>query len=155
MRMMIVAALSLALGGPVSAQTCVRPSGWAKPERHAAARLPGFRFALKPDTSHLLQLHPQLSVVLPVKPPKPARRGRHAGLAALDVAKAGKLDVLLSDRAYVDLVRSGKALRSTAHDRLGCGGIFKRVSFDVQPGRYIVQLTDSEAKSIRIATIAH
>ncbi|HEV2567522.1 hypothetical protein [Sphingomonas sp.] len=149
----VAAWVLLAAASPAFAQKCPEPLGWDAPERHVATRAPNFRFALKPDSSHLLQLYPQLSVVLAVKPPKPARRGDHAGLAALDIAKAGRLDVLLSERAYIDLVYRGKPLRSVEHGRLQCNGIFKRVSFDVQPGRHIVQLTSSEAKAIRLATI--
>lgn len=145
----------LGAASPAVAQQCPDPVGWDAPERHAAARAPDFRFALKPDTAHQLQLYPQTSVKLAVAPPVPAKRGSFAGLAALDVARSGTLDVLLSDRAYVDLISRGKALKSVAHGHLACNGIDKYVTFDVAPGRHIVQLTGGEAKSVRLATISH
>jgi hypothetical protein len=117
------------------------------------AKAPNFRFALKTDSSHQLQLLPQKEVKLASANRRKATPGSFAGLAALDVARAGTLDVLLSARAYVDLIRDGRPLPSASHGRLECGGIFKRVSFTVRPGRYAVQLTESEARSIRLATI--
>ena len=150
----LVAAFVLgSVSAPALSQACPRPAGWAKPARHLTAAQPRFRFALKPDSSAELALRPVRSVTLATK--KPGRTSGYAGLAAIDVAKAGKLDVLLSERAYVDLVRNGQPLKSAAHGRKNCNGIFKSVSFDVAPGRYIVQISDSEAKTLRIATISH
>lgn len=142
----------LAASTAAFAQPCPQPTGWAVPERHAAAVAPGFRFALKADTSHQLQLAPHQRVKLAAPNGRKAPSG-FAGLAAIDVTRPGTLDVLLSSRAYVDLVRDGKALKTTAHGQLKCGGIFKRVSFEVTPGRHALQLTESEAQSIRVATM--
>ena len=148
-----LATLTLAAATPAVAQPCPQPVGWAAPERHAAAKAPNFRFALKPDSSHQLQLLPQREVTLSTASGRKAAPRAFAGLAAIDVTRAGTLDVLLSSRAYVDLVRNGKALPSAAHRQLKCGGISKLVSFTVTPGRYALQLTDSEARSIRVATL--
>ncbi|NNM76303.1 hypothetical protein HJG53_05225 [Sphingomonas sp. ID1715] len=151
----LVVAASVAISAPALAEACPEPAGWAVPERHAAARVPSFRFALKPETAHQLQLLPSGQVKLATGNARKPAVGGYAGLAAIDVAQAGTLDVLLSGKAYVDLVRDGKTVVASAHRHLGCGGIFKRVSFEVVPGRYIVQLTNSAARSVRLATIAH
>ncbi len=135
---------------PTLAQNCPRPQGWDKPARHVAARAPNLRFALKPNSSAQLQLHPEPAVVVPLKKDRARQPREYAGLAALDVAKAGKLEVTLSDRAYVDLIRDGRTLNSTAHGHKGCGGMAKSVGFDVIPGRYLVQIVDSPARSVRI-----
>jgi hypothetical protein len=153
LRHLFVAALLSSLSAPALAQECPRPEGWAKPARHAAARLPRFRFGLKPNTSALLELNVQRSVVLATKEGKEGWLDRYAGLAALDVEKPGRIDVLLSNRAYVDLVKDGQTLKSVDHGRLNCNGIFKRVSFDVQPGRHALQITGSQAKFVRVATV--
>jgi hypothetical protein len=152
-RSLALASFAFVVSAPAVAQNCPQPVGWAAPERHAAAKVPNFRFALKTDSSHQLQLVPQSEVKLAAANARKAERGKFGGLAALDVARAGTLDVLLSARAYVDLVRNGKALSSVSHAQLKCGGIFKRVSFTVTPGRYTVQLTESEERSIRFATV--
>lgn len=151
----LLAAFLLTFAGPALAQQCPQPQGWSKPERHAAARLPRFRFALKPDTTAQLDLLVQRSVVLATKEGKEGWMDRFAGLAAIDVEKAGKLEVLLSDRAYIDLVRDGTTLQSVDHRRVNCNGIYKSVSFDVLPGRYALQITGSGARSIRVATLFH
>ena len=96
----------------------------------------------------------QRSVVLATKDGKQGWMDRYAGLAALDVVKPGRIDVLLSNQAYVDLVKDGQTLKSVDHGRVNCNGIFKRVSFDVQPGRHALQITGSQAKFVRVATIS-
>ena len=147
-RVLVIFAIA-AVASPVLAQPCPQPAGWAAPERHSAAVTPSFRFASKPDTSHQLQLAPHNKVKLAAAKGRKAASGAYAGLAAIDVTRRGTLDVLLSSRAYVDLVRAGKALPSQAHGHVRCQGIFKRVSFAVTPGRYALQLTESDARSIR------
>ena len=153
MRVSIVASLLMAWSGQAAAQACPEPTGWAVPTRHVAAKNARLRFALEPDSSAQLELHVQRSVQLATKEGKSGWMNRFAGLAAVDVTKAGKLDVLLSQRAYVDLVRDGRTMQSTEHRRAKCSGIHKVVTFDVEPGRYVVQLTDSQARSIRLATV--
>lgn len=154
-RRFLAAALLAGLGGEALAQQqCPQPEGWAKPARHAAARLPRFRFALKTNSSSQLDLLVQRSVVLATKEGKSGWMDRFAGLAAIDVEKSGKLDVLLSNRAYVDLVKDGTTLRSTDLRRLNCNGIAKSVTFDVQPGRHVLQITGSQSRTIRVATLA-
>jgi hypothetical protein len=153
MRTSVIVALLVALSGQAAAQTCPAPEGWAKPARHVAAENPRMRFALEPNSSAQLELHVQRSVVLATKQGKPGWMNRFAGLAAIDVKKAGKLDVALSSRAYVDLVRDGRTLQSVDHRRANCSGVSKVVTFDVEPGRYIVQIADSQARSIRLGTI--
>lgn len=152
MRSLIIASLLLAWGGQAAAQTCPTPEGWTTPSRHVSAKNPRLRFALEPDSSAQLELHVQRSVVLATKEGKPGWMDRFAGLAAVDVQKAGKLDVALSSRAYVDLVRDGRTLQSVEHRRVNCNGVFKVVTFDVEPGRYIVQVADSQARAIKVGT---
>lgn len=153
-RRLFAIALVAGLTAPAMAQECPRPEGWAKPARHASARLPRFRFGLKPNSSALLELHVQRSVVLATKEGKSGWMNRYAGLAALDVDKPGRIDVLLSNRAHVDLVKDGQTLKSVDHRRAKCKGIYKVVGFDVQPGRHTVQITDSQAKFVKVAMVA-
>lgn len=152
--MRTVAVLALLVATPAFAQTCPSPSGWAKPTRHLAARVPEMKFALATGTSTEIGLLPAKDLKLAVAGQRPPRPGSTAGLAALDVGKPGKLDVLLSNAAYVDLVRDGRTLKSSAHtDFKTCPGLRKSVSFDVVPGRYIVQLTNAAGKSVKMATL--
>ena len=127
-------------------------SGWDKPIRHVAARAAEMKFALAPNTATRLRLIRADRVKLAT--PSRATRGTSAGLAALDVPRAGTLDVVLSNASYVDLVRDGKPLRSTAHRMTtGCKGMRKAVSFAVVPGRYVVQLTGAPQASVVMGTV--
>ena len=137
---------------PAAAQTCPSPAGWAKPTRHLAARAPEMKFVLATGTSTEIGL--LSATVVAVTGARPPRPGSTAGLAALDVGKPGKLDVLLSNTTYVDMVRDGRILKSSGHtDYKACPGLRKSVSFEVVPGRYIVQLTNAADKSVRMATV--
>jgi hypothetical protein len=152
--MRTLAVLTLLVATPAFAQTCPSPVGWSKPTRHLAARAPDMKFALATGTSNQIGLLPANAVKLAVKGERPLKPGSTAGLAALDVTKAGKLDVILSNATYVDLVRDGRTLKSTGHtDLKTCPGLRKAVAFDVVPGRYIVQLTNAPEKSVRMATV--
>lgn len=142
--------LALMLAGPAVAADCPNPAGWAKPEQHRAARSPDLKFALKPDASYELALLPQDQVKFAVGE---VRRKGLAGVAAIDVPKAGTLTVMAGNRTFVDLVRDGKALDLSgepAHP--DCPGVRKALTFKVSPGRYVLQLSGSEDATVRLAT---
>ncbi len=148
--------LALIVTSPAVAQTCPSPAGWTTPVRHLAARTPDLKFALSTDTSNEIGLLPSGQVRFAAPSGRPARPETTAGLAAMDVKKAGTLDVILSTPVYVDLVRDGRVLKSSGHSDLkACPGLRKAVSFAVVPGRYVVQLSDARDKSVRMATVLH
>lgn len=152
--MRVIAVLPLMLATPAFAQTCPAPAGWDAPKKHLAARAPEMKFALTTGTSNQIELRAAKDVTFAVASDRKPGPNTSAGLAGLDVQKAGKLDVILSNRTYVDLVRDGKILKSTGHASLAkCPGFKKLVSFDVQPGRYVVQLNDAPERTVRMATI--
>ncbi|MDB5714489.1 MAG: homogentisate 1,2-dioxygenase [Sphingomonadales bacterium] len=145
----ILVALALTISAPVAAETCAVPEGWDKPTPHLAARKAPFKFGLAVGPATRLTLLPAGEVTPVVGLGHKAKAGTSAGLAALDVSRAGKLDIALSTAAYVDLVSDGKIVASSGH-RHGdaCTGIRKIVTFDVKPGRYVVQLSDAPGTSI-------
>lgn len=150
MRLILVALLAAGAAGPGWAQDCPNPQGWAKAERHLAARTPDMRFALKPGGALRIGLSPPARVKFAAG--RPSRRG-YAGMAAIDVAKPGTLSLATGNSVYVDLVRNGKALPLAREPKTnGCPGIRKMLDFKVLPGRYLVQLSGSPARSVRIAT---
>lgn len=152
--MRIFAVLAFVLASPVMAQTCPAPAGWDAPTKHLAARAPEMKFALATGTSNQLELRGAKDVKFAVASDRKPKANTSAGLAGLDVTKAGKLDVILSNGTYVDLVRDGKILKSVSHASLAsCPGFRKQVTFDVTPGRYVVQLTDAPERTVRMATI--
>jgi len=147
-------ALVLVPATAFAAPACDVPNGWTKPVAHRAATSADMRFALKPGETVALTLVPDAKVKLAASSAhKPKPGPRFAGLAAIDLARARAVTIVLSDKAYVDLVREGKVLTSTAHSDASCGGIAKSVSFTVTPGRYIVQFTDAPAAALKMAVI--
>jgi len=147
---LLIAAILLAGSSPAWAQSCPKPQDWAKPERHLAARAPEMKFGLKPGGTVQIALLPQNEVKFAAG--KATRKG-YAGLAAIDVPKAGTLQLALDNKTYVDLVRSGKPLALAGEPRMkGCHGVPKMLAFKVAPGRYLVQLSGAPGTSIRIAT---
>jgi hypothetical protein len=150
MRVLIAAAVLIAGSGPAWAQGCPKPQDWAKPERHLAARVPEMKFALKPGGTVQIGLVPQEQVRFAAG--KAPRKG-YAGLAAIDVPKAGTLELAVDNKTYVDLVRDGKPLALAGEPKMkGCPGVQKILDFKVAPGRYLVQLSGSPDKSVKIAT---
>ena len=146
----LIAAVLLAGAGPVWAQSCPKPQDWAKPERHLAARAPEMKFGLKPGGTVQIGLLPQAEVKFAAG--KATRKG-YAGLAAIDVPKAGTLQLAVDNKTYVDLVRAGKPLALAGEPKMkGCPGVQKVLDFKVAPGRYLVQLSGSPDKSVKIAT---
>ena len=152
--MRTVAVLTLMMASPLAAQTCPSPAGWNDPVKHIAARLPEMQFALATGTSAQLELRAGKDVKLASPTDRKPGPRTSAGLAAIDVPTAGKLDVILSNSTYVDLVRNGRILKSTSFSMpKDCPGIRKSVTYNVVPGRYIVQLTNAPARSVKMATV--
>ena len=146
----LIAALVLAGSSPAWAQSCPKPQDWAKPERHLAARAPEMKFALKPGGTVQIGLLPQGDVKFATGK---ATRNGYAGLAAIDVPRAGTLQVAVDNKTYVDLVRGTKPLALAGEPKMkGCAGVQKVLEFKVAPGRYLVQLSGSPDKSVKIAT---
>lgn len=86
--------------------------------------------------------------VAPGHVPAPGSRG---GMVALTVAAAGRYRVAIGAGAWVDMVGNGTALRSAAHSQgPACTGIRKLVDFDLQPGRYLLQLSGNAQPTLAV-----
>jgi hypothetical protein len=144
----------LTLATPVAAAPCTVPAGWATATPYRAGRSPALRFALAPGSISGLRLFHAAMVTLAVPSAHRAKADRFAGIAAIEIRRAGTITVSLSAKAYIDLVRDGAIIASVAHDGTGCGGVAKSVSFPVTPGRYLIQLTDAPTAVVRMAVTA-
>jgi hypothetical protein len=146
----LIAAVLLMGSGPAWAQACPSAQDWAKPERHLAARTAEMKFALKTGGTVQIALLPQAMVRFAAG--KATRKG-YAGLATIDVPRAGTLEVSLDNKTFIDFVRGGKALDLAAEPREhACPGVQKTLAFKVTPGRYLIQLSGSPDKAVKIAT---
>jgi hypothetical protein len=131
----------------------VCPPAWATAAPYAATTRQTPRPILNPGDAAALRLTPLGRVRLPVDPAKAPKPGSFSGLATVQVPKAGMLTVTLSSATYVDLVRDGKIVASVAHQHGGpCASMRKRVTFNVDPGTYTLQLSGAPEPRLVLMT---
>jgi hypothetical protein len=91
----------------------------------------------------------------PASPEKPGGQDSFGGLIAVDIAQPGTYRVALGSSAWIDLVRDGKAVTSTAHGHgPPCSGVRKIVDFPLTPGRYTLALAANPGNQTRVL-VAH
>ncbi len=82
------------------------------------------------------------SVTFVTSPQKPAEPASHAGLIGVTADQPGAYVVALGAGAWIDVLRDGVAVPSTAHGHgPACSTVRKWVEFALQPGAYVVQLS--------------
>lgn len=118
-------------------------AGW--PARHAlqAARSAGLLDAARLQVGQATnaRLLAASDVRYPVQPAKPGGPGSYGGLFGFTVRQGGTYRVALGSAAWVDVIRQGKAVASSAHGHgPECSGIHKMVDFRLTPGRYTLQV---------------
>ncbi|MBN8838706.1 MAG: homogentisate 1,2-dioxygenase [Sphingomonadales bacterium] len=128
-------------------------AGWATPAPLAAAADPAglARAALVPGKAATVTLLPTRSVHYPLQPEKPGGSVSHGGLLAFTITRAGSYRVALGSGAWIDVVRDGKALVSTAHGHgPACSTIRKMVDFSLEPGDYVLQVSANAAAELPV-----
>ena len=142
---MIPILLVLAAAAADAPPVCVRMEpvagfeGWGHPTAGTLNIGSAARLALKPATG--VAFKPALA--------RPAKDGTFGGYFPVDVAKPGRYRIALSQGAWIDLVQKGERLKSADHPHgPACSGIAKIVAFDLQPGRYWVQLSEAKEPAI-------
>lgn len=91
-------------------------------------------------------LVPTAAVALPVASTRAPKVDSRAGLFAFSVAGTGRYRVALGAGVWIDVVANGAALPSVAHGHgPACSPVRKTVDFDLKPGRYLLQVTGSDA----------
>jgi hypothetical protein len=120
-------------------------SAWtsAKAPVSAASRAAGLSgAALTGGQPASVDLLATAAVTFVAPPGKPADAASHAGLVGFTVSRAGTYVVALGGPAWVDLLKDGAAVASTAHGHgPACSTLRKRVEFPLQPGGYVLQLS--------------
>jgi hypothetical protein len=128
-------------------------AGWSsKQDLAAAAREDGLgSAALTVNHSATVALHPTREVAYITQPDKPGGSVAHGGLLGVTIASAGTYQINLSSGAWIDLVRDGKSVLSTAHaPGPACTGIRKTVQFPLQPGKYVLQISANADPAIDV-----
>ena len=163
-------AFVLALAAPAAAQeaepTCpadAKPipahlASWTHPTplTAAASAADAGKAALKVGRAVDAALPSTGDVKFSLRPEKPGGSVSHGGLFSVDIGKAGTYTVALSTGAWIDVVRDGKALESSAHGRgPACTTLRKMVQFPLQPGRYLIQISANAEPKIGIMVSAN
>ena len=128
-------------------------SGWSsKQDLAATAKEDGLASAaLTVNHAAAVTLHPTRDVSFITQPDKPGGSVAHGGLLGVTIASAGTYQVNLSSGAWIDLVRDGKSVLSTAHaPGPACTGIRKKVQFPLQPGHYVLQISANADPTIAV-----
>jgi hypothetical protein len=109
---------------------------------------------LSPGRPARLGLSKRQTVAFVIAPGKPPPRGSFGGVYSFEANRGGKYRVVLSGKAWIDIVRDGVALTSAEHDHAPpCSGIAKMVTFTFKPGRYTLQLSGAVDHQIKIALL--
>ena len=98
-----------------------------------------------------LRLHPDGEVTYLTLPKGAGEAASFGGLAQVIVGQPGAYRLALGDFVWVDLVRDGKPV-STAGFGHGpaCTPIRKVVDFDLQPGKYTLEVSGSKSRTVRL-----
>lgn len=137
-----------------AAVQCPNSPGWTTPTNVRAVVTRDNTIGLKTGKAYRIALAPIMTLRPVTTTKRMLKPGTWSGIAALDVTARGKLTVILSSATYVDLVRDDITLPSIDHSKTkGCVGIHKTVTFDVVPGRYLVQFTDAPDRTVTVEAV--
>lgn len=174
MRLTVLAALAL-LATPFAASAQMAPaapapacatmdkdlpaelSAWtAKKDLTAAKGVQDLdKAVLTPGQAFVAALAPTPEVTYIVQPEKPGGTVSKGGLFAVDIVTAGTYTIALGTGAWIDVLKGDAAQRSTGHDRgPACITLRKMVTFDLQPGRYVVQISANAEANLPIMVAA-
>jgi len=151
----IALVLPFLLCGPALAQpSCpVPPAAWgtniALTSASASADLSSARLSL--DQAATVTLHPVGEVRFTAPPERRGDASSYGGMLELNVREAGTYQASLSAGAWIDVLKDGAAVASTTHGHgAECSGLRKMVSFALQPGRHVIQLSGNKEATIKV-----
>ena len=136
----------LMMGVAYGQPACPPASGAA--ELKAATASPELEPArLLLDKAVTVTLHPGNDVRFVAAPEKHGGASSFGGMVVVDVREAGTYSIALSAGAWIDVLKDGTAIAPSAHDHgAGC----KMVSFGLQPGRHVIQLSGNKEDTIKV-----
>ncbi|MBI1360956.1 MAG: homogentisate 1,2-dioxygenase [Alphaproteobacteria bacterium] len=98
--------------------------------------------AVQPGVAVNAALHPTRQVAYAAQPEKPGGSVAHGGLLGFTISEAGTYRVALGSGAWIDVLKNGEAIDSSDHGHgPACSSIRKVVSFALQPGAYVLQIS--------------
>lgn len=125
--------------------------GWAEQAPVAAGTEPGGGATIRPGQAVRASLHPARHLKLS---PAPKTVGPNGGTLTLVIAAPGTYRLALGEPTWIDLIRDGKLVQSSAHSNgPKCTGIRKMIDFVLPAGNYTVQLSGSQAESVTLLAV--
>ncbi|MFA5965608.1 MAG: hypothetical protein WC804_16455 [Sphingomonas sp.] len=101
-----------------------------------------------------VKLAPAAATHFVIAPERKPAEGSLAGVYHVTVTTPGTYRIALDGAAWIDLVRDGAALPSTAHTMgPACTGIRKIVDFALVPGDYALQLSGVRDKALTVLIV--
>lgn len=140
----------LSLAGGARAEC---PAGWGGTgtltSATASAEFGAARLNLGQAAS--VTLHPVSEVRFAAPPGKRGDASLYGGMMELDVREAGTYQVALSAGAWIDVLKGGATVSSAAHAHdAGCPDLRKMVTFPLQPGQHVIQLSANKEATIKV-----
>ena len=87
----------------------------------------------------------------PTQPERPGAGASYGGLLAFTVAQPSTYRVVIGSTAWVDVVRDGQVIASTAHAPAPpCTGARKMVDFSLAPGRYVLTIVGNKDATLPV-----
>jgi hypothetical protein len=127
-------------------------SGWTTATPLTAAGKPTdlATATLTPGHRADVTLLPASGVTFATPLARPAPAGSTGGMLTLTVTTAGKYRLSFGGAIWADMIGpDGKALAPAAHGHgPDCSGIHKYVDFPLQPGRYVLQLSEGKGTTV-------
>lgn len=136
-------------GGPTALPAGM--GGWAQAQPAKAAARGEAAPALTLGTGITATLLPMSKITFAIRPEKPGDSTSNGGIFAFVVPTAGRYRIALGAAAWIDVLRGITPATSVAHGHgPACSTVRKMVDFDLQPGRYLLQVAGSDAASLRL-----
>lgn len=131
---------------------CLVPSHvWDKAEPITAVRAVSGVPVLRPGGPVMARLIDAAKVRFAVPLGKPVAEGDKGGLIILKIRQVGTYRIALQHKAWIDVMRDGKPIESTAHAHgAPCSGIAKMVDFVLPRGVYTLQLSAAADETIGV-----
>lgn len=123
-------------------------SGWTAPVQAAGDHL-------TPGTAATLTLTQGDGSGWATPPERAPAAGTFAGAGEIDIPAAGTWRVALDIGAWIDVVKDGKRIASTAHGHgPACSTIRKMVDFPLTAGKHMVQISNAKDAAAKLMVVA-
>ncbi len=129
-------------------------SAWTQPEAVTAAPTPATQPELSLGHAYKVQYAPIATVQYPVALNKVVPNS-FGGLFMLTIDKTGTYTVALDGDGWIGMVKDGQELRSASHAHgPDCSTIHKLVDFQLDPGHYTLQISNTAKDSGVVEVVA-